>query len=90
MNDRGIVVAGIPVPLSSPVFLSIVAIHVAAVASQRYFEWANPRSASCLVQLPAHFGEPVHDHDELCVSSVGCCGHDALSVTQYVVAGAES
>jgi len=29
MNDRGIVVAGIPVPLSSPVFLSIVAIHVA-------------------------------------------------------------
>jgi len=30
MNDRGIVALGIPVPLSSPVFLSIVAIHVAA------------------------------------------------------------
>jgi hypothetical protein len=30
MNDRGIVALGIPVPLSPPVFLSIVAIHVAA------------------------------------------------------------
>jgi hypothetical protein len=30
MIDRGIVVLGIPVPSSSPVFLSIVAIHVAA------------------------------------------------------------
>jgi hypothetical protein len=30
MIDRGIVVLGIPIPLPSSVFLSIVAIHVAA------------------------------------------------------------
>jgi uncharacterized membrane protein len=30
MTDRGIVVLGIPIPSSSPVFLSIVAVHVAA------------------------------------------------------------
>ena len=30
MTDQGIVVLGIPIPSSSPVFLSIVAVHVAA------------------------------------------------------------
>jgi len=30
MTDEGIVVLGIPIPSSSPVFLSIVAVHVAA------------------------------------------------------------
>ena len=30
MTDEGIVVFGIPIPSSSPVFLSIVAVHVAA------------------------------------------------------------
>ena len=30
MTDQGIVVLGIPIPSSSPIFLSIIAIHVAA------------------------------------------------------------
>ena len=30
MTDQGVVVLGIPIPSSSPVFLSIVAVHVAA------------------------------------------------------------
>ena len=30
MSDQGVVVLGIPIPSSSPVFLSIVAVHVAA------------------------------------------------------------
>src|SRR5215831_718998 len=30
MTDEGVVVLGIPIPSSSPVFLSIVAVHVAA------------------------------------------------------------
>src|SRR5215475_14900451 len=30
MTDEGVVVLGIPIPSSSPLFLSIVAIHVAA------------------------------------------------------------
>src|SRR5262245_25776151 len=30
MNDEGVVVLGIPIPSSSPMFLSIVAVHVAA------------------------------------------------------------
>lgn len=30
MNDQGVVVLGIPIPSSSPVFLTVVAVHVAA------------------------------------------------------------
>jgi hypothetical protein len=30
MTDEGVVVLGIPIPSSSPLFLSIVAVHVAA------------------------------------------------------------
>jgi hypothetical protein len=30
MTDQGVVVLGIPVPSSSPLFLSIIAVHVAA------------------------------------------------------------
>jgi len=30
MTDEGVVVLGIPIPSSSPMFLSIVAVHVAA------------------------------------------------------------
>ena len=33
MTDEGVVVLGIPIPSSSPFFLSIVAVHVAAGVS---------------------------------------------------------
>ena len=57
MTDQGVVILGIPIPSSSPVFLSIVAVHVAAlepkVPTRRFGNVDTSRAEDVAAGLPS-------------------------------------